>query len=421
MRRIYQLAVVVIIVLSPLVFRQGIWAVHAGAQYLGDRVSQERELIKKTIEDYFDSRYKNHSTLRVEGLDKYVRKSDKGNGFLQAEKEKLEVEFHNAEINRLKYVDYKIFLDIQDITVDLAAQTASVSLLEGHDVVFEISAPKVSSLRNLKHTLSLEKEGSDWKIISDHYEDNLWRFIRQSKRSKGDLLNLIDQQEAIQNSPKQSTTADNSGNQQLSTSSTSYGEIPYNRDGAARYADDWAHGRNPDFYDFSDLGGDCTNFVSQAIHIGGGAPMVFGGTHGVGTKGWYYFSLHDRASAWTLVGGLYRFIVSDKNIWQGGPEGIEETNLYNMDKGDIVQFKWSASDPYWMHSVIIDGWENLGDGNKLYYVAGHSDDIKNYPLSSIQYFKRRFIRITRVEGYRSFLPLTISDGSSGSSANFTPP
>ncbi len=43
---------------------------------------------------------------------------------------------------------------------------------------------------------------------------------------------------------------------------------PYNRLAAVAYAKRWAMARNPAFYDFSELGGDCTNFVSQCVYAG---------------------------------------------------------------------------------------------------------------------------------------------------------
>ena len=42
-------------------------------------------------------------------------------------------------------------------------------------------------------------------------------------------------------------------------------EIPYDRKAAVEYADYWAYRRNPKYYAFDDIGGDCTNFVSQCI------------------------------------------------------------------------------------------------------------------------------------------------------------
>ena len=55
----------------------------------------------------------------------------------------------------------------------------------------------------------------------------------------------------------------------------------YDRRSAAAYAQRWAYFRNPDFLDFSDLGGDCTNFASQCIYAGSGV-MNFTPTYG-----WY--------------------------------------------------------------------------------------------------------------------------------------
>ena len=51
---------------------------------------------------------------------------------------------------------------------------------------------------------------------------------------------------------------------------------------AVAYARRWAFGRNPDYYDFSRLGGDCTNYASQVLFAGAGV-MNFTPTYG-----WYY-------------------------------------------------------------------------------------------------------------------------------------
>ena len=53
----------------------------------------------------------------------------------------------------------------------------------------------------------------------------------------------------------------------------------YDREKAVAYAHKWAYGRNPAYGDFSEMGGDCTNFVSQCLHAGG-APMNYTPTFG---------------------------------------------------------------------------------------------------------------------------------------------
>lgn len=42
----------------------------------------------------------------------------------------------------------------------------------------------------------------------------------------------------------------------------------YNRENAIQYTKKWAYSRNPKYYDFDSIGGDCTNFVSQCIFAG---------------------------------------------------------------------------------------------------------------------------------------------------------
>ncbi len=72
-------------------------------------------------------------------------------------------------------------------------------------------------------------------------------------------------------------------------------EIPYDRASAVAYARYWALSRNPAYYDFENLGGDCTNFASQSI-CAGAKVMNF-----TPDTGWYYRSAADRAAAWSGV------------------------------------------------------------------------------------------------------------------------
>ena len=68
---------------------------------------------------------------------------------------------------------------------------------------------------------------------------------------------------------------------------------PYDRQAAVAYAHRWAYLRNPAFYNFDKLGGDCTNFASQCLYAGAGV-MDY-----TPTFGWYYNSQYSRAPAWT--------------------------------------------------------------------------------------------------------------------------
>ncbi|SEK39879.1 amidase domain-containing protein [Ruminococcus albus] len=151
-------------------------------------------------------------------------------------------------------------------------------------------------------------------------------------------------------------------------------EYPLNISAEVEYARRWAFSRNPSFYDFNDLGGDCTNFVSQCIYAGG---AVMNYTRDVG---WYYVSLNDRAAAWTGVEYFYRFITKNRGA---GPFG-EEVHISKSAVGDVIQLGGSAG---FYHSLLVTSL--CGEP----CVAAHSFDAFDRPLSSYSFEKLRCIHI----------------------------
>lgn len=141
------------------------------------------------------------------------------------------------------------------------------------------------------------------------------------------------------------------------------------------YAKKWAFGRDPHYYDFETLGGDCTNFISQCIHAGG-ALMNF-------TKdtGWYYISLNDRAAAWTGVEYFYRFMSGNLGV---GPFG-HEISVGEASPCDVIQLGKSEG---FYHSLLVT---DIRYGEP--YVASHSVDSYDRPLSSYSFERIRCIHI----------------------------
>lgn len=155
-------------------------------------------------------------------------------------------------------------------------------------------------------------------------------------------------------------------------------ETPYNRDAAVAYARRWALSRNPAYYDFEKIGGDCTNFTSQSIYAGA---KVMNYTP---TFGWYYRSSYDRAPAWTGVEYLYNFLINNKSV---GPYGHVVSQREAMP-GDIVQLGTTGGDFY--HSPMITAV------SPIILVAAHTYDALDRPLSSYIYDVARFIHIDGV-------------------------
>lgn len=162
---------------------------------------------------------------------------------------------------------------------------------------------------------------------------------------------------------------------------------PYDRARAVEYARRWALARNRVFDDFTGGGGDCTNFVSQAV-FAGCCQMNF-----TETFGWYFRSIEDRAPAWTGVEAFFDFFTGSGDFMpvtmRVGPFGYATERQY-VSEGDVVQLANADGDFY--HTLMITGIE----GEEI-LVSAHSNDALDRPLSSyVNAAAVRFIRIIGV-------------------------
>lgn len=160
--------------------------------------------------------------------------------------------------------------------------------------------------------------------------------------------------------------------------------FPYDRQSAVDYAHRWAYHRNPNFYNFDELGGDCTNFASQCLYAGSGV-MDY-----TPTFGWYYNSQYSRAPAWTGVPFFYNFLTRKKGT--PGPVG-RETEVSEVQPGDFAQLQFVAG-VFAHNPVIVAVGSRPSLGNIL--VAAHSEDADYRPLSTYPIREIRFIHILGV-------------------------
>ena len=157
--------------------------------------------------------------------------------------------------------------------------------------------------------------------------------------------------------------------------------IKYDRIAAISYALKWAESRNPEYFNFDNFGGDCTNFVSQCLYAGSKTmnytPIV----------GWYYNSAYDRTASWTGVDYLYKFLTTNNGY---GPFA-KNIDINKIELGEVVELGRFNGDFY--HAAIISDIKN----GKI-YVCAHTFDVKNKPLDSYLYDQARFLHI---EGIRT--------------------
>ncbi len=156
-------------------------------------------------------------------------------------------------------------------------------------------------------------------------------------------------------------------------------EKEYLRDRVVLYARKYALVRNPLFYTFEGIGGNCTNFASQSV-LAGSCTMNYTSIYG-----WYYLSVNRRSASWTGVDFFFNFMTTNQGV---GPFGrVVDISLAEI--GDIIQLQNFEGDFY--HSLVI----SQIDEDEI-YVCANSNDALDRPLSSYDYMSLRVIHIDGV-------------------------
>ena len=164
--------------------------------------------------------------------------------------------------------------------------------------------------------------------------------------------------------------------------------LNYDRTKAVNYAIKWAKSRNPAYYDFTNIGGDCTNFVSQCICAGTDVmnytPII----------GWYYLSSQNRSASWTDVDYLYNFLTKNivlNKVGNGSGPFAEEVTADSIMLGDVIQLANTPSD--YTHSLIVVGFKGTTP-----LVASHSYDTLFKPINAYSQPFKRYLHIIGARG-----------------------
>lgn len=158
----------------------------------------------------------------------------------------------------------------------------------------------------------------------------------------------------------------------------------YDRAAAVAYAHRWAYARNPVYYNYDKLGGDCTNFASQCIYAGARI-MNYRAVYG-----WYYNGANDKSPSWTGVPFLYDFLLRGKDgvgpyAAQTGPEDIVP--------GDVVQLSFDGV--HFSHTPVVVATGSPPRPDNI-LVAAHTYDCDNKVLAAYTYKMIRYLHIAGV-------------------------
>ncbi len=150
------------------------------------------------------------------------------------------------------------------------------------------------------------------------------------------------------------------------------------------------------------MGGDCTNFVSQALRAGGWRNTAT--TNTTSDVLWWLTgkATNQRSQTWGVAHGFFRHM-------NGGQEPGTVGNSYEswyrwnlttgvgwsalVNYGDVISVDWTG-DGSIDHTMIVTGFRRLPDQSFDPLVSYHSTDRKDLPMSTLQSLKpnARFYR-----------------------------
>lgn len=171
-------------------------------------------------------------------------------------------------------------------------------------------------------------------------------------------------------------------------------KYPYFPKRAVDYAMKYALSYNPNYPDYTGAGGDCANFISQALHAGG-KPMV--GNNATSLKSWFCWS----RNKWDVkkISSTWRGASAFSKYWMENSNGFKDFNnsyFKNLEsfrqvydygaRGDALSFINESGSAY--HTLIIVDYDN-GD----LICASHTYNSKNRslfqdnPLGGVRIYK----------------------------------
>ena len=185
------------------------------------------------------------------------------------------------------------------------------------------------------HKLTFEKTESGYELLQDEFdESDLFGISEISDDTRNEMEELQylpdlngDEAEAEDISePSVDTDIQINRNSDTPAILKASGYSGYNPDAAANYADRYALNYNPDYGNYSSVGGDCSNYCSQCL-FAGGLPMVYGSSGS--RNSWYYRSYSDRSGTWTMAPWLCDWMAANRGE-------LKVANSGNVRKGNPV-------------------------------------------------------------------------------------
>ncbi len=304
-----------------------------------------------------------------------------------------------VEMRRLKDVDLKC--DIKEVTVKITdvrkqKDVYIVSFEEGYDCQFSFME-ELSQTQGIESKMVIREEKDKYSLVSYHREEDFYTLITDSYETGSetpmeDIENI--KTELLADCEKRLISLGESRNNIEKTEVSC--DVPIDREGAKKYALQYALTRNEGWFAFDDLGGNCQNFGSQVL-FEGGIPMDI-----EGDEIWKYYGTdpssdrdtNGRSSSWTGVTNFYQYALQNTGF---GLCAETDANIYTAEAGDIIQVADGSGE--FVHTIVSLGTINDEEGKVIdINTVSNTTDRKNYPLSA---YNNPDMRLIKIYGYNN--------------------
>ncbi|MCD7751851.1 MAG: amidase domain-containing protein [Lachnospiraceae bacterium] len=264
-------------------------------------------------------------------------------------------------------------VELEDGTILVTAEENSVQVFA--------QTPDVESKKySVVHRFTMKMKNGEWYLTQHEQADSLYLVLKSEGVEEEDIPErymeaVAEYTELIrERMPGQDETAQNTG---LTA------DYLYDRESALAYSYAYIYTRNSDSYvDYSGLGGNCQNYVSQCLFTGG-IPMDI-----VGDEIWKWYdarisntnSVYGRSSSWT---GVDEFVLYAQSNTGYGLVAEVDAPYFTGEAGDVLQF---GTEGDWHHAVIITDVVCDENGTVIdYLVNSNTSNLENYPASLYGY------------------------------------
>lgn len=286
-----------------------------------------------------------------------------------------------VNFNDLSYNSCDYSLSVSSVSTD--GDVYTVALKETYQVSFAYLKGIKSGTYGQESVITFRSVNGEWKIETLYREEDFYLAIRnylEEGMTAEDIPVLC--QNALSRYCKNFLTIQND-KREFNSGAVVYDakwQNDYNREAAGDYAASYATARNPDFTDYSTMGGNDQNYVSQCL-LAGGIPMD--------AKGWYVWKYYGdnvdestnatgRTPSWTGAAKFYIYAECNSGF---GMVSTVNANLFSAECGDVLQVG-GKEETIGHSNIVIDTYTEDGEVVEI-LLNSNSQNRTNWPLNAL--------------------------------------